>query len=132
MSIESEEYLKAEEQKKLILSIEKEAIAEYVAKVGCTYASEVSRATLIPKERAVGLIYALMKEHKIYRLRLNPTFVPEEMKPRLHEFWCTGIHGFEMFSKYIWLIPEPQKPHKYEGGGIPANEEITIYEETVE
>lgn len=103
-------------QKAEILEIEIESVIEQVNKLGCTYPAEVSRATLIPKERCISIIYKLLKEGKIYRLKLSPIYVPVEMLPRLANFWSMGIHGYEMFGVMTWIIPKRQIPisHQYD------------------
>ena len=91
---------------------EMELIVEEVNKWGITYPGEISRNTMISKERVIGLIYKLLKAHRIYNLMLHPRFIPKEMRPRFLAFIQQGIHGYEMFVKVMWLIPNAQIPFK--------------------
>lgn len=120
MSFEQDNLKDFEAQKEAMIEREIESIIEQVKLLKCTYPSEISRVTLIPKERCISLIYKLFKENKIYRLRLHPEFVPVEMQRRLAQFWSYGIRGFEMFSKMTWIIPNPQIPLKYQYQGLPS------------
>lgn len=99
-----------DEKKQALLDHERGLIIDAVNELRCTYPSEISRSTLIPKERCISLIYQMLKENKLYRLKLHSMYVPLEMLGRLGFFWSIGIRGFEKFQKITWLIPEPQIP----------------------
>lgn len=94
-----------------IIERDKNAIIAEVERSGCTYATEISRNTLVPKERAVQLIYVLIKENKIFRLALNPNVVPMELLPKMQHYWSMGIHGYNMFNSITWVLPKPQIPY---------------------
>jgi len=104
-------------RKEVQLEEDKTNILECVRRLNVSYGSEISRNTLIPKDRAIAVMWALIKEGKLFRLQLNSEFVPIEMLPRMNYFWSTGIHGFEMFSRIVWVIPQAQIPYsKYAYG----------------
>jgi len=112
--MELDNYLKdMDTRRKDNLQEDRENIIRLVKTLKVTNPTEISKQMLIPTERCQALVYELLKQNKIFKLVLNQDIVPIELVSRLHEFISKGIHGFEMFSKITWIIPESQIPYKW-------------------